>query len=69
MTAQATVNGITLKQMASFMLRMERIINFYNKKYSFEIERGTAQEQKEYRMAQSGWDTAKAHRDRMKSAA
>lgn len=57
-----------LRTVTSVMKTAERFINFYNRKYAFEIERGTAKEQREFATYQATWDRLKVVRDELKAA-
>lgn len=61
---QKTINGLTLKSITSSMLRFEKVINWYNKKYNFEVPAT----QKQYFMALNCWDALKSARDILKAA-
>lgn len=57
-------NGITVKKLTSMMRREERLINYYNTKYEYQIEEeASPKEQAEYQGALNRWDAAKQHRD------
>jgi hypothetical protein len=56
---QKNINGVTLKQVTGIMKTYERIINWYNKKYNFEVPAN----EKQYHSALQIWDTLKAKRD------
>jgi hypothetical protein len=62
------INGVTLKDVTRIMNVYERKINYFNKKYSFDITKGTTKEQKEYESALNIWDQLKAKRDFLKAA-
>lgn len=49
------------------MNKYEKIINWYNRKYNYNIEAGTAKEQKEYASMQRAWGFARTKRDEMKA--
>lgn len=51
------------------MIKYEKIIVWYNKKYSFDMSNATPKEQKEYNMMLNAWDGMKAKRDALKAAA
>ena len=58
-----------LKTATRLMNKYEKIINWYNRKYSFDMSKASAREQKEYTMMQNAWDGMKAKRDALKIAA
>ena len=60
---QKNIKGITLKKMTAMMIRWEKLINWYNKKYNFEVPAN----EKQYHMALNIWDTLKANRDLLKA--
>ena len=66
MTTTTNINGVTFKQLTSLMNKYEKVIMWYNRKYSFEIKNGTAKEQKEYAAMQNAWGFAKTKRDELK---
>lgn len=49
--------------MTRLMHGHERIINYFNKKYSFKIEDAPAHEQRRYAETLESWDNLKAKRD------
>jgi hypothetical protein len=53
------INGVTLKDVTRIMKTYERTINWYNKKYNFDVPAT----EKQYHSALSIWDTLKAKRD------
>jgi hypothetical protein len=58
-----TINGVTLKDITRLMNKTEKLINWYNKKYNFQMENASAKEVKEYEGAIQRWDFLKAKRD------
>jgi hypothetical protein len=62
-------NGVklTLKSVTATMLRQEKIINFYNRKYNFKIETAPKQCQRAYNVSLAIWDTYKPLRDELKT--
>lgn len=58
-----TINGVTLKEITNAMNNIEKVINWYNKKYSFDISKATTKEQKEYNSLLQRWDFLKIKRD------
>ena len=58
-----TINGVTLKDITRLMIKTEKIINWYNKKYNFQMESASAKEIKQYEGAIKTWDFLKAKRD------
>lgn len=68
MTTQSNINGVTIKDITRMMISTEKLINFYNKKYNFEIENASAKEQREYKSALERWDFMKSKRDQLKAA-
>lgn len=69
MTTTQNINGVTFKQITFLMNKYEKIIMWYNRKYNFEISKGTPKEQKEYASMQNAWEIARSKRDQMKAAA
>lgn len=63
----ANINGVTLKELNRIINSFERVINWYNKKYKFDIAKATQKEQKEYYSNINVWDTLKVKRDYLKS--
>lgn len=61
---QNTINGYTLKQITSMMHRWGKLINWYNKKYNYDVP----DTKSEYKMAVKTWDHLKVTRDRLKAA-
>lgn len=59
----------TFQTITNFMLKDEKIINWYNKKYSFDMSKATAKEHKEYQARLASWDMWKAKRNQLKQAA
>lgn len=57
------INGVTLKDVTRIMQTYERTINWYNKKYNFNVPAT----EKQYYSALSIWDTLKAKRDLLNS--
>ena len=53
------INGVTLKDVTRIMQTYERTINWYNKKYNFNVPAT----EKQYHSALSIWDTLKVKRD------
>ena len=68
MKPEANINGVTLKDVTRMMINIEKLINWYNKKYNFEIEKASEKEQKEYSDLMSRWDFMKAKRDQLIAA-
>ena len=60
---QPTINGVTLKQITGMMLRYEKLIAWYNKKYNFKVP----EKHKDYYSALSIWDTLKDKRNELKA--
>lgn len=62
-------NGVklTMKSVTATMLRQEKIINFYNRKYNFEIEKAPKQCQRAYKCSIAIWDAFKPLRDELKT--
>jgi hypothetical protein len=58
-----------LKKITSFMLKDEKIINWYNKKYNFDITTAPVKDQKEYAARLASWDMWKSKRDNLKQVA
>ena len=57
-----------IKDATRIMNSYGKVINFYNKKYNYNIEEeGTEKEIKEYNSAINIWDQLKAKRDVLKS--
>ena len=55
---------MTRIQITSSMIRFEKLINFYNRKYNFDTETlGTEKEKKDYSMSIKLWDALKRKRD------
>lgn len=63
----ANINGVTLKELNRIINSFEKVINWYNKKYNFDIAKATHKEQKEYYSNINVWDTLKVKRDYLKS--
>lgn len=53
----------TLNDLTRMMRNIEKIINWYNKKYNFQMNQASAKEQKEYNCLLERWDFLKAKRD------
>ena len=60
---------LTLAQVTSAMLRTEKLINWYNTKYNFDMTKATQKQQREYRTCLTMWDTFKSYRDSLKAVA
>lgn len=58
------INGVSLKQITGIMNRYEKLINWYNKKYNFDVPANI----KEYHSALNIWDQLKTKRDQLKTA-
>ncbi len=67
-TKSKNINGVTLKDITRMMSNLEKVINWFNKKYNFEMELATDKEQKKYNSALSNWDFLKVKRDELKFA-
>jgi len=66
-TKQPNINGVTVKQIESLMFKTEKLINWYNKKYNFDMSLASAKEVKEYESALKSWDNLKTKRDQLKA--
>lgn len=62
---QPNINGVTVKDITRLMHGHERMINWYNKKYSFKIDQATVKDQKKYADLLAGWDNLKSKRDQL----
>ena len=58
-----TINGVTLQDITRLMIKTEKLINWYNKKYNFEMRSASEKEVKEYESAIQNWDFLKTKRD------
>lgn len=56
----------TQKEITRMMRNIEKVINWYNKKYNFAIETASQKEQNEYNALLQRWDFMKAKRDELK---
>lgn len=61
------MNTPTLMEVTAAMLALEKKISTFNKKYSYDITKGTPQEQKEYEAAICRWDFLKVQRNKLKT--
>lgn len=64
MNNQANINGVKLNDVTRMMRSYEKVINWYNKKYNFEVPKTETQ----YYSALNIWDTLKSKRDLLKTA-
>lgn len=60
--------NITVKSLTASMNRIEKNINWFNKKYNYDMSNAPVKHQKEYNMCLSMWDSFKAKRDQLKAA-
>lgn len=58
-----------LKKITSFMLKDEKIISFFNKKYNFDMDNAPVKDQKDYEARLQSWDMWKEKRDQLKQVA
>lgn len=63
------INGVTLSKITSAMRSYERVINWYNRKYNYNMEAAPEKDRKDYEAKQSVWDYLKGKRDELKAAA
>lgn len=66
-TQQPNINGVTVKDIERMMFKTEKLINWYNKKYNFDMSLASAKEVKEYESALKNWDFMKAKIDQLKA--
>ena len=64
-----TINGVTLQDITRLMIKTEKLINWYNKKYNFEMRSASEKEVKEYESAIQNWDFLKTKRDLLNNEA
>lgn len=57
-----------LRSITTTMRAYERVINFYNRKYNYEMEQAKPKEIKQYEASIRIWDFLKAKRDQIKAA-
>lgn len=67
MNTANTINGVTAKQITSLMLKNEKIISWYNRKYNFDMSSASPKEVKEYESKLAQWDFMKQKRDSLKN--
>lgn len=65
--SQSGINGVSFEEITRIMNSFEKMINWYNKKYNFDISKAPAKQQKEYNMYLRLWDELKAKRDGLKT--
>lgn len=57
------INGVTLKQVTATMIRYEKLISWYNRKYNYDVPTTC----KDYHSALIVWDQLKVKRDQLKA--
>lgn len=56
----------TVSELTTVMNNLEKIIQHFNRKYNYEIDKAPEIEQKAYQSLLNRWDNMKAKRDRAK---
>lgn len=65
---QMIQRGLTVKGFTSVMRTHERIINFFNKKYDYDMDKATDKDRREWQRSLDTWDGLKVNRDTLKAA-